>query len=424
MSLTTHSKNTQVQALFARDLNPLYAAFVKETNPEDVLDGQNRIGLALQKIRSLEPGIDLSDVERKVEKKVQSLFQANEVAFSEAKAPSDPQAPRGIVNAGANCWANSLIHMLVGSESMMRKIALCEDPRVRKIACILEAFQAGKKIDSQAFRLAIVSLATRKVDGIPASASAQIDVIQAYQLLFDLLDDKLVFDRTRADPLADNAEEAMTQETTTEIDFDLQNNTRFREMFDAFFVTPRDDARFTLKKLTSAPDDLVFQARRFAYDLERGQIKLKTPIQGVPQEFSLAPERTSDGIGADYTFSSCIIHIGDSPSKGGHYVTLEKRGDTFFHINDESVFRWEEGQWVLIEGHEERNPIHNPAALAPDPEGMMAQGYLFHYAKVGGAPLANRVGTVAPGAAMKITVVAFAFLTFLYFLMNGFYGTK
>lgn len=110
-------------------------------------------------------------------------------------------------------------------------------------------------------------------------------------------------------------------------------------------------------------------------------------IDGTPEELVIAAPKEDDGQftdasqnvrfylnGAEYEVVSCVI------PKSGHYVSLEKRGDVFYYTSDESIFRWIENRWVLVEGREEKNPAFNEK-LGNTPEELLSQGSLFRYEK-------------------------------------------
>ncbi len=147
------------------------------------------------------------------------------------------------------------------------------------------------------------------------------------------------------------------EHTDTMVRLDMSRDEPFETKFkDAFQQVVKDGLASESLKFVDPPSDLVIAANRQIHSENGTQKKVSTPIKGVPEELVVDSELTEDGRSALYEISSCIIHSGDD--NRGHYTTLRKVGDTWYHIDDAQVLQVE------------------------NPEKYLSQGYVFHYRKI------------------------------------------
>jgi len=282
--------------------------------------------------------------------------------------------PAGLKNAHSNCALLSAAQLLAGAPRLAQNI-MAKDPVLRSLFQQVYQAQAegqlvGKKL-GDALRARVGELLAR--DGIgPGSAYAewiregntsntkQPDILPVLHALLDAggLTHQFVTACNGA-TLIDDKTGAPRIETEASLGLDLSGGERgLLNLLDHYFVnTAADSGQTTRKQFITAPNDLVLSAHRYGFG--SGGHKIGDNLV-VPEDFVLCPEFTQQRETVRYELESCAIHHG-ADGEQGHYTCLRKVGETWYLANDDDV------------------------QVVRDPRPFMAQGYVFHYQKVGAA---------------------------------------
>jgi len=291
----------------------------------------------------------------------------------------DPSAmaqipPTGLQNAHSNCALLSAAQLLAGAPRLAQNI-MAKDPVLRSLFQQVYQAQAegqlvGEKL-GDALRARVGELLAR--DGIgPGSAYAewilegntsntkQPDILPVLHALLDAggLTHQFVTECNGA-TLIDDETGGPRIETEASLGLDLSGGERglLNLLYHYFVNTAADSGQTTRKQFITAPDDLVLSTHRYGF--EGGGHKIGDNLV-VPEDFVLCPEFTQQRETVRYELESCAIHHG-ADGEQGHYTCLRKVGETWYLANDDDV------------------------QVVRDPRPFMAQGYVFHYQKVGAA---------------------------------------
>lgn len=280
--------------------------------------------------------------------------------------PYVPNQPVGLVNTANNCWANASMQLLMNAPNLLNSDAARRIPQVVQLSQAYAATQTqqGRVVqnaDGQLIRNALVSV------GQAEAGNVQQDAAQFFEYVFEPPHSLYqMYERIhRSDGVSDNL---------TPIPFvslQLQENASppFPELFQGFFDYQDGDEQRHELKLQQPPDDLLIQLKRFYTPLRDGRpipIDAQGHVQigkhnqqiAVPANFSLNPQQTHNGLGANYECDGFIVHYGTNPHVG-HFVAYIKRAGSWWECNDRRI-----------------RPIAQEYA-----ERLMHAGYIYHFKK-------------------------------------------
>lgn len=275
----------------------------------------------------------------------------------------------GISNDGNNCWANSLLQMILNSESISKKIL--DSKNNNTLGELVELLQ--NYYQSQIDGSNISSVQSENLRHLARgwnqtiSASGQEDPFDVLVNIFE----KIKFTQPILHTITSHVKGVKKQSTKRElhpiIDLSLTSSksVKFEEIFSKEFTYNSDEGHQFQLKFEEVPSDLFIRVKRFEQVIDDGQFlrenKLDTHIE-VPINFTLDAKLISQNQSiqqpANFECTGCIIHIGDS-TKSGHYVAVEKKGNTWYLINDS----------FSKEISEAEAQVH------------LGQGYIFHFTR-------------------------------------------
>ncbi|MDN3506827.1 MAG: ubiquitin carboxyl-terminal hydrolase family protein [Simkaniaceae bacterium] len=293
--------------------------------------------------------------------------------------------PAGLRNAHSNCALLAAAQLLTGAPRIAKKI-MDRDPELRALFQQIYHAQARDAVVDQrlgdALREKVGTLLaidgrgrgsayaewvldgnlsnTKEPDILPVLHAFLAAGGLSYQFVSECNGNTLVDDKTGA-PRVENE---------LSLGLDLSGGERNLEsLLDQYFVNTAEGGMTTRKQFITAPDDLVLSALR--YGSAGGGHKIGANLT-VPEAFDLKREFTQTRETIRYELVSCDIHHG-ADGKRGHYTCLRKVDSTWYLANDDNVLE------------------------VTDPRPYMAQGYVFHYQKVGAAPTTlDLTGDVGP----------------------------
>ena len=392
-----------------------------------IQSARDALGRAINEIYERDPKTDLRVLKALYKGAVSAGKQEEEEEVSSSNTvtttATDHLAPRGIQNIDANCWANTTIQFILGNTELLDAILTSENCLIQPIKQFFLKHIDGKRPNSQDFRVAIADLKgvpdaanliqflllrenqetvnvlasskdssichfvgalVQRDAGAPATDFAAIEAplkdgiihfLKHTEGVLETLPCKLkqILEKNPVDKSAFNRAFAIALygETPREANTQLDVADAMGILLDRLKMDDRvctfDKSRLTNDHLQETPTSLFVQAAGFS-DAQ------------IQEEYALEVGENR----ADYRFVQCAIHIGEKSGAGavsGHFVSLRKIGTTFYHINDESVFKWDVNRWIHLEGRREKNPENN-TLLGDTPQAMMRQGSYFHYERI------------------------------------------
>jgi len=243
-------------------------------------------------------------------------------------------APAGIINAGANCWANSILQFLSNAPTITTHILANKNgPCTALTSLIQNYYQAqleGKKVadnvDSQQLRLSL--------NNVPKSVSEHVCVGEGLEEIFD----HAGFQYEMQQEFRSKNGISTTQQGIQQVELDLVTPSRdFKKLFADFFKTEMDEGKSKKLKFISPPDDLVVKALRYGQHgvgKAFGGHAIQDAITGIPEQLELSKEYTLKNEAVQYELTGCMVQSGSL--KGGHYVCLLKKGTDWYLMNDSS----------------------------------------------------------------------------------------
>jgi hypothetical protein len=150
-----------------------------------------------------------------------------------------------------------------------------------------------------------------------------------------------------------------TEITEPGIRLDLyKKDENFKDLMDGYFDETTENGQLIHKRFKKAPDTLVVQANRLSWSPDKGEYLRNTEILNVPETYTVPKKSTPLGEGKlDYQIKGCVIQHGSS--KGGHYISLQKKPDGWYVVDDQKV--------KMVSNSEAKQ--------------MLKKGYLFFYEK-------------------------------------------
>lgn len=246
--------------------------------------------------------------------------------------------PAGIRNAGANCWANTILQFIANAPSISSQIlSQRNEPQCQPTASlILDYFEdqlygndVTEKVDSQLLR--------ESIENVPKNVFTQIDVSEGIEDIFGKAGIKyeMVQDIRSKNGLS------TSRQNVYMIDLDLVTSARsFKELFAGFFYTKLDDGQTKQLKFIQPPKDLVIKAFRYGQAIGNDPSsarRIEDAITGLPDRFEL-PRHLTQGNEPNihYELVGCMIQKGALDS--GHYISLIKKPNGWY-LNDDSRVR-------------------------------------------------------------------------------------
>lgn len=277
--------------------------------------------------------------------------------------------PAGIKNAGANCWANSILQFLSNAPSITTQILANKNGPCTALTSLIQSYyQAqleGKKladnVDSQQLRLSL--------NNVPKSVSEHVCVGEGLEEIFDHAGIQYEMQQEYRSKNGLST----TQQSIQKVDLDLMTPTRdFKKLFSGFFRTEMEEGSSKTLKFVRPPDDLVIKALRYG---QQGVGKafsghaIKDAITGIPEQLELPKGLTVKNEAIQYELTGCMVQSGSL--KGGHYVCLLKKGSDWYLMNDSS---------------------QKKLTKKEDVDEYLKKGYFFLYNKISQAPANSRSG--------------------------------
>ena len=271
-------------------------------------------------------------------------------------------APVGLRNrAGADCWANSLLQLLLNSPYTSQRILARRNRAVNQEipAQISTMVQNYYKAQLEAEPIAD-SVDTRILRQLCPGIEKQIDIhSDPYDGFVDVLRNigmDYIFTQK-----FDNGHGMVLKSETPRNEPLIQLNlmtpkSQFSDLLDNFFCDTVEYNHVDVtrhSRIEQPPQDLLIQAQRFGQN-EKGFFKVTKPIEGIPNIFKLNRNYTKYNEEVNYELTGCIIHWNiEGTVNGGHYTSLIKKQDQWYHINDSVVAKIsdEEASKLLKQGY-------------------------------------------------------------------------
>lgn len=332
----------------AREVPKLIEAIYAYQGPREGLE--NRLELLLKTLPESKPSVQATQPIPKAQPKPMLHSEPIDPEFTSSLPPA------GIERDGNHCPENSMAQLLAGAPHLIPE---CLKPTMNSVH--LAQTQGGSVPDT--FGPEFRNIAGALLDGQDRKdweaensfdSTSLVDVLTPLSYIIENAGQSIQYKKSMTD-------QGVTYEngkhSDTMVRLDMSRDEPFQTKFKgAFHQEVKDGLATGSMKFVDPPSDLVIVANRQIHSENGTQKKVSTPIQDVPEELVVDSELTADGRGALYEISSCIIHSGDD--NRGHYTTLRKVGDTWYHIDDAQVLE------------------------VDNPEKYLSRGYVFHYRKI------------------------------------------
>lgn len=302
-----------------------------------------------------------------------------------------PAAPIGMVNRAANCWAISLLQLLLHVPHFKINILDHLPPHLAPAIGLLEQYRLDQA-QGRRFTLADASglreLLHREVGIVEADIGHNADAIEAFSAIAGGIDGFEIPAGEHLDPARhrritnlhtvvkhkkrydfpdriyqpddytpEGAREVWDPRAKLEAPIPNQPNAQFEKILEHVYSNPYaaivDDPLYFPPiggnpdegiRLQPVEDSILFQEpppqltvgfNRFRFDLRRGiREKVQTQID-IPLHYTLEGNKTCNGRAASYHLQGFIIHHGDT--EFGHYRACVRKGATWYLCDDDRV---------------------------------------------------------------------------------------
>jgi ubiquitin C-terminal hydrolase len=343
---------------------------------------------------------DVNDLLQDVEIRLTSIENSHSSCLQSSKATttislSPTQAihyATGFKNLSNNCWANSLLSMIVELPELREIYTIVAKYHAKDagklLLSALEAYDAAFATEepvpdsvSQGVREAFHFLFGGQGIIFSKDKSAQEDAHEALQVLMGEYDRITREKKSTLSPLytplqtkrhytpiagteqasinkngsqlnADHTSVQTNQDYQVLIDLQGKTHLPFQELLSDFFknsnVGNSDSSSYLLpngnkqqfqlicesRQFAQVPREFMLVIKRFGADTYGNRFKITDPIM-VQQTLILPPHATTKGCAIAYALDAFIVHSGGS--KGGHYICYKKIQDKWVEINDGNV---------------------------------------------------------------------------------------
>ncbi len=309
---------------------------------------------------------------------ITALQNLQQRVISEVQSPSrveaqtaDPEVmrafkPAGIRRDGMNCWANTILQILVNAPSIAQTILRKRTDVGEELSPLLQTYyqaqieekEIAEGIDGQLLRQFSTQLSPHR--GVMEDPITALEgMLEKLEFNYNFRQERLFGDGTkRQSPV-------FRKEQMIQLDLMSKNRT-FKDLIESFFLSQTDDGSLLRLKFHKTPDDLLLHMRRFG-QTEKGHVKVTDDVSRIPSYFDFDPKYVENGTGkVHYELMGAIIHQG-SGLDSGHYISLIKKPD----------------HWYIVDDHLVREVDSKEA------EALLKQAYLLHYRKAERLPEAD-----------------------------------
>ncbi|NGX38451.1 MAG: hypothetical protein K1000chlam2_01625 [Chlamydiae bacterium] len=259
-----------------------------------------------------------------------SLRMPTEVSSSEANfspevmsgfAPVGITRPKGVMN----CWGNSLMQTITNSPALTRSILDSSNPNLKPIQSLIGIYHQAQQNPSGPIDASFGQILRLWASSASNNFSSQEDPADVFaEILFEL-GQTYTFQQELIYP---DRKIASKDQQEPYILFEPKSNVlNFHDAFTGFFNSNVEGEFMKSLKFKTAPEDLVIKVKR--------DPNSNLEVLRIPETYDLHSSLTINNEKVSYALTGCLIFYGDH--NNGHYISLQKKPDGWYLINDHQV---------------------------------------------------------------------------------------